>query len=297
MVIPGYWFRMVWHPSVSSVECRVSCISAFRRTSFCSARFVRGAYLMVNNTIRYTWSSSDCLMATPCAAHPSSWASLTPYTSLPITGINGMKTQVRYCVVKWQGKKEEEQNNNSKHHNTINNSKKTNTQIHSTPASINHNTYSSSKHRPPNYIASAKHQPPTTSSTQQRSEGGFFSGQGWPWGIVLQPQRALSAVREKGRRNRVFAGVRGDGARKKSWGAWFDGWLARGSRGRSIPQTTAEEGIRAMFQYELIQAEFYKFIKCCMSTPFLRYTCWNFARTCSVSPCWPVNERLSFSAR
>ena len=57
-------------PCGVSVECRVSCVSSFRGTSFWSARFVRVVYLMVDNTTLHILSSPDCLMVAPCAIQP-----------------------------------------------------------------------------------------------------------------------------------------------------------------------------------------------------------------------------------
>ena len=45
--------------------CRVSCVISFRGTPFWSARFVRVVYLMVDDTIRYTWSSPGGSMRDP----------------------------------------------------------------------------------------------------------------------------------------------------------------------------------------------------------------------------------------
>ena len=74
---------MVWHLSVSII---VSCVSSFRGNSFCSARFIRAVYLMVDNTMLYTWSSPR--LAVSWQLHVRSTiprrARSTPCTSLPV---------------------------------------------------------------------------------------------------------------------------------------------------------------------------------------------------------------------
>ena len=86
-------FKVVLHPRMLFLrwfdtlraQYRVSCVSSFRRTSFCSAQFVRVVYLIVDKTILYLifWLSHGGFMRDPplLVSQVNPVHELTNYTS------------------------------------------------------------------------------------------------------------------------------------------------------------------------------------------------------------------------